>query len=156
MRQKRFGKCFCVAAPLAQGGHTQAQAAEALRKIQAQALVRNERIERALRSHQDAGIKRQLALAAHGRDAPFLQRAQQQRLQIRGQLGHVVQLQRAVVAARQQTDVIGGRAREGAAHVAEQFAGRRLAAQCGAVNNDMLAPRAARKRVQRPRAEILA
>ena len=86
----------------------------------------------------------------------ILERAQQLRLQVERQLANLVEEQRAALGALERARVLGVRAGEGAALVAEELALDQVGGHRAAVEDDERAARARAHVVDRVREDVLA
>lgn len=84
----------------------------------------------------DAHIDGNGLIAAHALDDAFLENTQQQHLCGRRNLGDLIEKDGALLRHLEPTEPAFGRAREGAAFVAEKFTGQKLRIQGGAVYLD--------------------
>ncbi len=96
------------------------------------------------------------AVRAYTLDLALLDRAQHHRLQRQRQLAHLVQEERAAVGDLELPRAVAHGAGEGAAHVAEQFAGGQRLGQRRAVHLDERLGAAQRVQVQVARHQLLA
>src|SRR6185436_10230637 len=111
-----------VARALAQRRKEDLDAAHAVVEIVAKAPVLDRAFELSIRRADDAHVGAAVDGVADAAELAFLQKAKQLRLRGERQLADLVEKQRPAVCRLDQTGAIAIRARERAAHVAEQLA----------------------------------
>jgi hypothetical protein len=113
-------------------------------------------LELPVRRDDDADVDLPVARVAHGPDLALLQDAQQLRLQARRRLRDLVQEERAAVGDLEEALLVGDRAREGAALVAEELALEDALGERGAVHGHEEAVRTRAPVVDGARDQLLA
>ena len=125
-----------VGGAFAQGGDGELDGGEAPVEVGAEAAFAREGGEVAVGGGDDADVHGDFAGAAEGLDAAFLEDAEEDALDVRGELGDFVEEEGSAVGFAEEPRAVGVGAGEGAADVAEEAAFEEVAGDGGAVEGE--------------------
>ena len=147
--EEALGEQGDVLAPVAQGGDLDGDDVEAVEEVLAERAGAGALAEVAVGGGDDPHVDRALLARADGAHGAALEHVQQLGLEGRGHLADLVEQERAAVGLGEEARARGGRAREGALHVAEELALEQGLGKRGAVDGDERAAGAAARGVDR-------
>ena len=145
-----------VLAALAERRERDRDDAEAVEEILAEASLGDEPRQVGVRGRDDAHVGVLRLDRAHGQELALLQDAQELRLGLDRHRADLVEEDRALVGGLEQALLVGDRAGERAAHVAEEVRLEEVGRERAGVNGDERARGARREPVERLRDELLA